>query len=77
MIDTSTIPVTLAPDAGCATRLIDPRDRTRLTLVRSTRRSASPEFLGDYSVEPAGRYGVGASSLLRVDCMTGRGLGVI
>jgi len=77
MIDTSTIPVTLAPEAGCVTRLIDPRDGTRLTLVRSTRRTAKPEFLGDYSVEPAGRYGIGANSLLRVDCMTGRGLGIV
>ena len=77
VIDTSVIPVPLSPDAGCVTRMLDPRDGTRLTLVRSTHRTASPEFVGDYAVEPAGRYGVGAKSLLRVDCMTGRGLGVV
>lgn len=77
VIDTSVIPVPLSPEAGCVTRLLDPRDGTRLTLVRSTRRTASPEFLGDYSVEPAGKYGVGAESLLRVDCMTGRAMGIV
>lgn len=77
VIDTSVIPVPLSPEAGCVTRLLDPRDSTRLTLVRSTRQTASPEFLGDYSVDPAGRYGVGAEFLLRVDCMTGRGMGIV
>ena len=77
VIDTSVIPVPLSPDGGCVTRMLDPRDGTRLTLVRSTRRTASPEFVGDYTVEPAGRYGVGPESLLRVDCTTGHGMGVV
>jgi hypothetical protein len=77
VIDTSVIPVPLSPEAGCVTRMLDPRDGTRLTLVRSTRRTATPEFLGDYAVDPAGRYGVGAGSLLRVDCMTGRAMGIV
>lgn len=77
VIDTSVIPVPLSPEAGCVTRLLDPRDGTRLTLVRSTRRTASPEFLGDYAVDPAGRYGGTTESLLRVDCMTGRAMGIV
>lgn len=77
VIDTSVIPVPLSPDGGCVTRMLDPRDGTRLTLVRSTRRTASPEFLGDYTVDPAERYGVSSGSLLRVDCMTGRAMGIV
>jgi hypothetical protein len=77
VIDTSVIPVPLSPEAGCVRQLLDPRDGTRLTLVRSTRRTVGPEFLGDYSVAPAGHYGVGAESLLRVDCTTGRAMGIV
>ncbi|HET9294042.1 MAG TPA: hypothetical protein VFO06_07080 [Gemmatimonadales bacterium] len=77
VIDTSVIPVPLSPDGGCVTRMLDPRNGTRLTLVRSTRRTASPEFLGDYTVDPVGRYGVSSGSLLRVDCTTGRAMGIV
>ena len=35
------------------------------------------EFRGDYSVDHPERYGLGAKELLRVDCVTGRGLGIV
>jgi hypothetical protein len=66
--------------ASCLIHLKDPRDDTRLDLIRSTEmtgRDGGPSHLGDYVVTPAGRYGVGAGELLRVDCGTARALGVV
>ena len=54
----------------CRSPLVDPRDGTRLLMVRSTVESA------DYRVPP-GRYGVGPGQLLRVECGSGRPLGVV
>jgi hypothetical protein len=58
------------PDDGCRNPLVDPQDGARLVLVRSR------EGSGDYRVA-AGRYGVGAGELLRIDCETGRPIGVV
>lgn len=58
-----------APDPGCRNPMVDPRDGTRLTLVRSS------EGLGDYEVEPW-LYGVGPGEILRIDCATGRAIGI-
>lgn len=59
-----------APGTGCRSPLVDPRDGTRLTLMRSG------DGQGDYAV-PAGAYQVGPGELLRIDCATGRALGVV
>ena len=56
--------------SGCLSPLSDPRDGTELLMVRSSRHRA------DYSV-PAGRYGVQQQELLRVECNTGRPLGIV
>jgi hypothetical protein len=56
---------------GCLSPLIDPRDGTRLTLVNS-----QSGRVGDYSVG-GGRYGVGNKELLRLECGTGRVIGII
>jgi hypothetical protein len=65
----------LTPAAGaepaCRNPLLDPRDGTRLVLVRSTAGTR-----GDYEA-PAGRYGVGPGELLRVDCATGAAIGIV
>ena len=63
---------TTEPEAGqgCRNPMVDPRDGTRLRLVRSG------EAWGDYAV-PAGRYGVGEGELLRLSCATGRVIGVV
>lgn len=58
------------PGSGCRNPMVDPRDGTRLLLVRSA------EGRGDYEV-PAGRYGVGKQELLRLECETGRVLGIV
>lgn len=62
------------PGTGCRSPMVDPRDGTRIALVQS---QGGPEGeIGDYSV-PAGRYGVGARELLRLDCATGRVIGIV
>jgi hypothetical protein len=61
---------TLNSNATCQTPLVDPRDKTLIQLVQSDRGE------GNYQV-PAGKYGVGAGELLRVDCTTGRALGIL
>lgn len=60
------------PDAGegCRSPLVDPRDDTQIVMVRSSHARA------DYEV-PEGRYGVGSGQLLRVNCDTGRVLGIV
>lgn len=54
----------------CATSLQDPQDKGAIQLVRALRNG-----LADYSV-PAGKYGVSENELLRVDCTTGRTIGI-
>jgi len=58
------------PGGACQSLMVDPRDGARLTLVRSA------YDRGDYDV-PSGRYGVDADKLLRLECGTGRPVGVV
>lgn len=58
------------PGSACRNPLVDPRHDERLILVRSR------GGRGDYEVA-SGRYGVGEGELLRVDCGTGRAIGVV
>jgi len=53
---------------ACRNPLVDPRDGTRLTLVRSV------SGFGDYQTDPP-RYGLAANQLLRVDCRNGKPVG--
>lgn len=48
----------------------DPRNNTEIKKVRAANGQA------DYKV-PNGRYGVGTHQLLRLDCNTGRPLGIV
>ena len=54
----------------CKNTILDPRDQTRIVLVRSA------EGRGYYRV-PVGRYGVGSGELLLVECGTGRAMGIV
>lgn len=56
--------------APCRTPLYDPGDSTAIVLIRSA------QGAGDYEV-PAGRYGVGERELLRLECGTGRVVGIV
>lgn len=58
------------PGEGCKNPMVDPRDKTMLTL----RRSAGGK--GDYWVESQ-KYGVTSQHLLRIDCATGKALGIV
>lgn len=63
-----------AAESGCRNPLLDPRDQSRIRLVRST--AMGETYIGDYEVT-GGRYGVGARELLRIDCGTGEPLGIV
>ena len=71
VLEDSTAGVPGTSAAGCRGRLRDPRNETRLIL-----RSSQGGAVGDYEVPP-GRYGVGASEYLRVDCRTLRPIGAV
>lgn len=60
----------LPVNAVCQDPLLDPRDKTEMRLVLADRGE------GNYQV-PAGKYGVGPGELLRIDCTTGRALGIL
>jgi hypothetical protein len=55
---------------GCLSPMLDPRDGTRLVLVRSLTST------GDYEV-PGERYGVRGGELLRLECNTGQAVGIV
>jgi hypothetical protein len=61
---------TLNSNAACQASLVDPRDKSTISLVRTKHGQ------GDYKVA-AGKYGVAANELLRVDCTVGRAVGVV
>lgn len=78
------LPARLIPDTAagapldydpgtCPKLLIDPRNGTRFTLRRDVMTDNGP--LGDYAIDPPGRYGVGAQQLVRMDCAIARPLG--
>ncbi|MBK8502664.1 MAG: hypothetical protein IPL46_10835 [Saprospiraceae bacterium] len=56
-------------DGDCRSPMIDPRDSTKITLFRSF------EGRGDYEV-PKDMYGVEKGHILRLDCVTGRVIGI-
>lgn len=58
------------PGGGCRSPMVDPRDGTQLRMVRSGIGQA------DYEA-PDGRYGVAEGELLRIECATGRAVGVV
>jgi len=61
---------TRAEAGACWNPLVDPRDGASLRLVRSA------NGVGDYE-PPAGRYGVGAGQLLRIECASGKTVGIV
>ena len=66
-------------DSLCLVHMVDPRGQPRLLLVRSTLtdKGAFPAALGDYKVQPPGGYGAGDEDLVRVECRSGRPLGIV
>ena len=64
------LPADTISGSTCLNGLRDPRDGATLRMLRSSGRQA------DYEV-PAGRYGVSESEVIRLDCNTGRPLGIV
>lgn len=62
-------------DGVCRNPMVDPRDKTELLL----RRSAGGK--GDYGVDAGvfggGKYGMTTQQLLRIDCATGKAIGIV
>jgi hypothetical protein len=54
---------------GCLSPMVDPRDGTEVRFVLST-------SYGEYEL-PAGRYGARPGELLRLECNTGRVIGLV
>lgn len=57
-------------DGSCVSPLIDPRNGSEITFVRST------AAMADYEV-PTGKYGVQRGELLRVNCRNGEVIGIV
>jgi hypothetical protein len=65
-----TRPSESAGSSACLNPLEDPRDGSRITLVRSH------GGFGDYAAPPS-KYGLAAGELLRVNCRTGQPVGSV
>lgn len=63
-------PADTLPGSGCLSPLTDPRSGAKLVLHDSA------NGIGDYSTPP-GAYDVRPGELLRVDCNTGKALGIV
>jgi hypothetical protein len=59
------------PTGLCRSPMMDPRDHTKLVLVRIVRGQRA-----DFEV-PDGRYGVKAGELLRLNCRTSATIGIV
>ena len=57
-------------DGACRSPMVDPRTGLHLALQRSA------AGRGDYAVEP-GNYGVKAGERVRIECATGRAVGIV
>lgn len=81
-IPDSSFTLTSASDTTCLFHLIDPQTQTRLLLASSTYPAHVSDntvrsAVGDYKVEPEGRFGIDEDHRLRVLCATGRPLGKV
>jgi hypothetical protein len=64
------MPADTIAGAGCLSPMVDPRDGTEIGFLRSA------EGYADYAV-PGRLYGVGSGELLRLECNTGKVLGIV
>lgn len=72
MTSTATGAAEPRPDEGCRNPIIDPRNGARLTLIRSA------DGRGDYEPQsPGSSYGLNKGELLRVECASGRAVGIV
>jgi hypothetical protein len=61
---------------GCRNPMVDPRNETALNLMRSKNGIGDYQVLGrQYELDSS--YGVDPRHLLRIDCATGKALGIV
>jgi hypothetical protein len=64
------------PGEGCRNPMVDPRNGTALNLMRSKNGVGDYQVMGSqYELESS--YGVDPRHLLRIDCATGKALGIV
>ena len=61
---------------GCRNPMVDPRNGTALNLMRSKNGTGDYQVLGQ-QYELDSTYGVDSRHLLRIDCATGKALGIV
>jgi hypothetical protein len=64
------------PGEGCRNPMVDPRNGTALNLMRSKNGTGDYQVLGQ-QYELDSTYGVDSRHLLRIDCATGKALGIV
>ena len=64
------MPADTIAGSGCLSPMVDPRDGSEIGILRSE------EGYADYAV-PGRMYGVGSGELLRLECNTGKVLGIV
>ncbi len=64
------------PGEGCRNPMVDPRNGTALNLMRSKNGTGDYQVLGQ-QYELDSMYGVDSRHLLRIDCATGKALGIV
>jgi hypothetical protein len=63
------------PGEGCRNPMVDPRNGTALNLMRSKNGMGDYQVLSEYGLDLT--YGVDSRHLLRIDCATGKALGIV
>jgi hypothetical protein len=62
---------------GCKNPMSDPRKGTILNLMRSKGEVGDYQLLGEDDFQIQVRYGVNSMQYLRIDCATGKALGIV
>jgi hypothetical protein len=67
------------PSEGCRNPMVDPKDKTLLGLRRSANEVGDYVVLAgqDGGIASGEKYGVTSQQLLRIDCATGKALGIV
>jgi hypothetical protein len=62
-------------DGACRNPMVDPRNKTELLLRRSA--GGKGDYGVDLGVYGGGKYGMTTQQLLRIDCATGKAIGIV
>jgi hypothetical protein len=62
-------------DGVCRNPMLDPRDRTELTLRRSA--GGRGDYWPEAGIRGSHTYGLTSQQLLRIDCATGKAVGIV